>query len=57
MGKITNEELLASINSKFEGQIITLGDPYGLLTVETNAETITALLGFIKTTPPFNLFI
>lgn len=51
MGKITNEELLASINSKFEGQITTLGDPYGLLTVETNAETITALLGFIKNDP------
>jgi NADH-quinone oxidoreductase subunit C len=51
MGKITNEELLASINSKFEGQITTLGDPYGLLTIETNPETIIALLGFIKNDP------
>ncbi len=51
MGKITNEELLAAINSKFEGQIIALGDPYGLLTVETNTDTIMALLGFIKNDP------
>ncbi len=51
MGKITNEELLASINSKFEGQITTLGDPYGLLTIETNSENIIALLGFIKNDP------
>jgi len=51
MGKITNDELLATINSKFEGQITTLGDPYGLLTIETNVETITALLSFIKNDP------
>jgi NADH-quinone oxidoreductase subunit C len=51
MGKITNEELLASINTKFNGQITALGDPYGLLTIETNTETISALLGFIKNDP------
>ena len=35
MGKITNEELLKSINNKFEGQITVVGEPYGLLTLET----------------------
>lgn len=51
MGKITNEGLLQSINSKFEGQITVVGEPYGLLTVETNPQTIIALLTFIKTDP------
>jgi NADH-quinone oxidoreductase subunit C len=52
MGKITNEELLQSINSKFEGQVTVIGEPYGLLTLETSPESIIALLGFIKTDPP-----
>jgi NADH-quinone oxidoreductase subunit C len=51
MGKITNEELLQSINSKFEGQVTVDGEPYGLLTVVTNPQTIIALLSFIKTDP------
>ncbi len=51
MGKITNEELLQSINSKFEGQVTVIGEPYGLLTVETNLQTIIALLSFIKKDP------
>jgi NADH-quinone oxidoreductase subunit C len=49
MGKITNEELLTSINSKFEGQITVTGEPYGLLTVETSPESIIPLLSHIKT--------
>ncbi|MCC8425301.1 NADH-quinone oxidoreductase subunit C [Mucilaginibacter sp. UR6-11] len=51
MGKITNEELLKSINSKFEGQVTVAGEPYGLLTIETSPENIIALLSFIKTDP------
>jgi NADH-quinone oxidoreductase subunit C len=49
MGKITNEELLASINSKFEGQVTVTGEPYGLLTVETSPESLIPLLSYIKT--------
>ncbi|MFD2144822.1 NADH-quinone oxidoreductase subunit C [Mucilaginibacter antarcticus] len=49
MGKITNEELLAAINTKFEEQITVFGDPYGLLTIETNTESIISLLTFLKT--------
>jgi NADH-quinone oxidoreductase subunit C len=51
MGKITNEELLASINTKFEGQVTVIGEPYGLLTVETNKESIISLLSFLKADP------
>jgi NADH-quinone oxidoreductase subunit C len=51
MGKITNEALLQSINSKFEGQVTVLGEPYGLLTIETGKENIISLLSYIKTDP------
>lgn len=51
MGKITNEELLSSLNSKFEGQVTVVGEPYGLLTVETSAESIIEILGFLKKDP------
>jgi len=51
MGKITNEELLTSINSKFEGKVTVVGEPYGLLAIETGPENIIALLGFIKNDP------
>jgi NADH-quinone oxidoreductase subunit C len=51
MGKITNEELLASINNNFEGQVTVVGEPYGLLTVETSAENIIPILGFLKKDP------
>jgi NADH-quinone oxidoreductase subunit C len=48
MGKITNEELIASINSKFGEQITIAGEPYGLLTIETGRENIIGLLDFLK---------
>ena len=48
MGKITNEELLKKINEKFDQQITVVGEPYGLLTIETGREQIIALLEFLK---------
>jgi NADH-quinone oxidoreductase subunit C len=51
MGKIINEELLKSINSKFEGQIIAVSEPFGLLTLETSREKIIAILTYLKTDP------
>jgi NADH-quinone oxidoreductase subunit C len=48
MGKITNEELLAKISAKFGEQIIVLGEPYGLLTLETSRDIIIELLSFLK---------
>jgi NADH-quinone oxidoreductase subunit C len=48
MGKITNEELLKKINEKFDQQITVVGEPYGLLTIETSREQIIELLEFLK---------
>ena len=48
MGKITNEELLKKISEKFDQQITVVGEPYGLLTVETGREQIIDLLDFLK---------
>jgi len=48
MGKITNEELLKKISEKFEQQITVVGEPYGLLTIETGREQIIDLLNFLK---------
>jgi NADH-quinone oxidoreductase subunit C len=48
MGKISNEELLKKINEKFEQQITVVGEPYGLLTIETGREHIIDILDYLK---------
>jgi len=48
MTKITNEELLNSITAKFAG-VTSVGEPFGLLTIETSREEIIDLLTFLKT--------
>jgi len=49
MTKITNEELLNSIKAKFDNEVTSVTEPFGLLTVETSRETIIDLLTFLKT--------
>jgi len=49
MATIPNEELLKRIGEKFGEQVILVGEPYGLLTVETGREQIIDLLTFLKT--------
>jgi len=49
MATIPNEELLKRIDEKFGEQVILVGEPYGLLTVETGREQIIDLLTFLKT--------
>jgi NADH-quinone oxidoreductase subunit C len=49
MTKITNEELLNSIKSKFENDVTSVSEPFGLLTLETSREKIIDLLTFLKT--------
>jgi NADH-quinone oxidoreductase subunit C len=49
MAQIPNEELLKRIGEKFDQQVTTVGEPYGLLTVETGREQIIDLLTFLKT--------
>jgi NADH-quinone oxidoreductase subunit C len=51
MGKITNEELLTKINAKFGDQLTVVGEPFGLLTLETTRENIIAVLSWLKTEP------
>jgi NADH-quinone oxidoreductase subunit C len=49
MGKITNEELLKKISDKFNDQVTLVGEPFGLLTLETGREQIIDVLTFLKT--------
>ena len=49
MSKITNEELLSSINAKFDSDVANVSEPFGLLTLETSREKIIDLLTFLKT--------
>src|ERR1700759_499109 len=51
MSKITNEELLNSIKGKFENDVTTVSEPFGLLTLETSRERIIDLLSFLKNDP------
>ncbi|MDP9078114.1 MAG: NADH-quinone oxidoreductase subunit C [Bacteroidota bacterium] len=51
MGKISNEELLKKINDKFPEQLTVVGEPFGLLTLETGREQIIAVLDFLKNDP------
>jgi NADH-quinone oxidoreductase subunit C len=46
MGRISNEELLNKISEKFS--LTVVGEPYGLLTIETDRDHITDLLDFVK---------
>jgi NADH-quinone oxidoreductase subunit C len=48
MGKISNEELLSKIDAQFPGQLTSTGEPFGLLTLETNREHITEILSWLK---------
>lgn len=49
MAQIPNEELLKRIGEKFDQHVTVVGEPYGLLTVETGREQIIDLLTFLKT--------
>ncbi|RZA03197.1 MAG: NADH-quinone oxidoreductase subunit C [Sphingobacteriaceae bacterium] len=51
MGKITNEELLKAIQDQFADKVTVVGEPYGLLTLETTRENIIEILSFLKNSP------
>lgn len=51
MGKITNEELIKRIGDQFAGVVTLIGEPYGLLTMETSREQIIDVLTWLKTDP------
>jgi len=48
MGTITNEDLIKRISTQFPGQVTVLGEPYGLLTMETTREHIIEILDWLK---------
>ena len=51
MAKITNEELLKKIHDKFHDKVALLGEPFGLLTLETGREQIIDVLTYLKNEP------
>ena len=51
MGKITNEDLLNNINTQFGDELTVIGEPFGLLTLQTNTGQIIDLLAFLKDSP------
>ncbi len=51
MGKISNEELLAKVDAQFKDKVTVVGEPFGLLTVETTREQIIDVLAFLKNEP------
>jgi NADH-quinone oxidoreductase subunit C len=51
MGKIANDEVLAKISAKFADKVSVVGEPFGLLTLETDREQIIDVLGFLKNDP------
>ena len=48
MSKITNEEIVQHINTRFGDKVQIDGEPYGLLTVETGRDNIIELLTWLK---------
>ena len=48
MSTITNEQIIGAINAKFGDTVLSQGEPYGLLTVETSREQLISLLTFLK---------
>lgn len=53
MAAIPNEDIVKAIGDKFAEAVTVIGEPYGLLTVETGREQIIDLLTFLKTDPSF----
>ena len=51
MGKIANDELLKKISDRFADQFTVIGEPFGLLTLETGREQIMNILSYLKTDP------
>jgi NADH-quinone oxidoreductase subunit C len=48
MGKFSNEELLNKLNAEFPEQLTVVGEPFGLLTLETSRDNIIAVLSYLK---------
>ncbi|WP_259068397.1 NADH-quinone oxidoreductase subunit C [Mucilaginibacter sp. X4EP1] len=51
MGKIANEELLNKISAQFSDKVNSIGEPFGLLTLETSRAHIIDVLTYLKNDP------
>lgn len=51
MGKIANDELLGKISGQFGDSVSVIGEPFGLLTLETSRENIIDVLTYLKNDP------
>jgi len=49
MAKLSNDSVIARLNSRFDGRFKQLDESYGLLTIETDKEDILDVLEFLKT--------
>lgn len=54
MGKISNQELVQKISSKFADRVFSFSEPMGMLTFETSREGIIDVLTFLKNDLDFN---
>ncbi|PRY49164.1 NADH dehydrogenase subunit C [Arcticibacter pallidicorallinus] len=54
MGKISNQELIQKISSRFADRVFAFSEPTGLLTFETSKEEIIEVLTFLKNDLDFN---
>jgi NADH-quinone oxidoreductase subunit C len=48
MGKITNEALQQKISDKFADKVTVVGEPFGMLTIETDREQVIGILTWLK---------
>ncbi len=48
MAEVTNQDLIALLNEKFGQKIMSIEEPYGLLTFETSKDVIIEVLKFLK---------
>ncbi|MGV3705901.1 MAG: NADH-quinone oxidoreductase subunit C [Arcticibacter sp.] len=54
MAKLSNQELVQKITSKFASRVSAFSEPHGLLTFETSREAIIDILTFLKNDLDFN---
>jgi len=51
MGKIANADILKKITEKFSDHVTVVGEPFGLLTLETSRENLIGVLTWLKNEP------
>jgi NADH-quinone oxidoreductase subunit C len=55
MAVINNEFVVEALKSEFGDKLISVSDPYGMLTVEINTEDLTAIVSWLKNHPQITM--